>query len=181
MQAFCSDHSVPCAVLQQHRHQSHRFKRTIYNNEKLDENKFCDLLQRQNWEDIFKERSIDESAHLFTKIFMNSAQERMPVKTVSVRSNDAAWMTNEIRALIKQRGKIHKNAKRSNLKKDWDNFRAFRNDVISKIRKRKIEYFDELTEKISNPERFGTKDWWKLVSSILRKKKVLVLKNSPTV
>ena len=55
-------------------------------------------------------------------------------------------------------------------KSDWDNFHAFRNDVISKIRKRKIEYFDELTEKISNPERFGTKDWWKLVSSILRKK-----------
>ena len=101
---------------------------------------------------------------------MNSAQECMPVKTVSVRSNDAAWMTNEIRALIKQRGKIHKKAKRSNSKKDWDNFRAFRNDVISKIRKRKIEYFDGLTEKISNPERFGNKDWWKLVNSILQKK-----------
>ena len=97
---------------------------------------------------------------------MNSAQECMPVKTVSVRSNDAAWMTNEIRALIKQRGKIHKKAKRSNSKKDWDNFRAFRNDVISKIRKRKIEYFDKRTEKISNPERFGNKDWWKFVHSI---------------
>ena len=181
MPAFCSDHSVPCTVLQQHQHQSHRFKRTVYDYEKLHENKFCDLLQRQNWEAIFKERSIDESAHLFTKIFMNSAQERMPVKTVSVRSNDAAWMSNEIRELIKQRGKTHKKAKRSNLKKDWDNFRAFRNDVISKIRKRKIEYFDWLTEKISNPERFGNKDWWKLVNSILRKKKVLVLKNSPTV
>ena len=146
-------------------------KRTIYNYEKLDENEFCDLLQRQNLEDIFEVRSIDESAHLFTKIFMNSAQECMPVKTVSVRSNDAAWMSNEIRELIKQRGKIHKKAKRSNLKKDWDNFRAFRNDVISKIRKRKIEYFDELTEKISNPESIGNKDWWKLVDSILRKKR----------
>ena len=32
--AFCSDHNVPYAVLQQHRHQSHRFKRTIYNYKK---------------------------------------------------------------------------------------------------------------------------------------------------
>ena len=31
-------------------------------------------------------------------------------------------------------------------------------------------YFDELTEKISNSERFGNKDWWKLVNSILREK-----------
>ena len=92
------NHSVPCAVLQQHKHQIHRFKRTIYNYEKLDENKFYYLLQRQNWEDIFEERSINESAHLFTKIFVNSAQECMPVKTVSVRSDDVAWMTNEIRA-----------------------------------------------------------------------------------
>ena len=39
---------------------------------------------------------------------------------------------NEIRVLIKQYGKIYKKAKRSNLIKDWDNFPAFRNDVISK-------------------------------------------------
>ena len=31
-------------------------------------------------------------------------------------------MTNEIQLLIKQRGKMHKKAKRSNLKADWDNF-----------------------------------------------------------
>ena len=168
--SFCSDHSVPCAVLQQPKHHSHRFKRTIYNYEKLDKNKFCSLLQGQNWEDIFETRSSDESACMFTQVFMDSAQECMPVKTVRVRTDDAPWMTNEIRLLIKQRGKMHKKAKRSNLKADWDNFRTFRNNVISKVRKRKLDYFDELTEKISNQERFGSKDWWKLVKSILRKK-----------
>ena len=107
---------------------------------------------------------------MFTQVFMDSAQECMPVKTVRVRTDDAPWMTNEIRLLIKQRGKMHKKAKQSNLKADWDNFRTFRNNVISKVRKRKLDYFDELTEKISNQERFGSKDWWKLVKSILRKK-----------
>ena len=42
---------------------------------------------------------------------------------------------------------MHKKAKRSNLKADWDNFRTFRNNVISKARKRKLDYFDELTKK----------------------------------
>ena len=87
-------------------------------------------------------------------------------------------MTNEIRLLIKQRGKMHKKAKRSNLKADWDNFRTFRNNVNSKVRKSKLDYFDELTEKISNQERFGSKDWWKLVKSILRKK-ASALRKSP--
>ena len=90
-------------------------------------------------------------------------------------------MTNEIRVLITQRGKIPKKAKRSNLKKDQDNSRAFRNDVISKIRKRKIQYFDELTEKIYNTERFSNKDWWKLVNSIFREKGIGPEEIPPTV
>ena len=57
-------------------------------------------------------------------------------------------------------------------KKDWATFRAFRNDVISQIRKRKIGYFDELTKKVSNSERFGNKDWWRFVNSILRRKNI---------
>ena len=84
---------------------------------------------------------------MFTKVFIDSAQECMPDKTFRVRTDDAPWMTNEIRLLIKQRGKMHKKAKRSNLAQaDWDNFRTFRNNVISKVRKCK-HYFDELTEK----------------------------------
>ena len=53
---------------------------------------------------------------MFTKVFIDSAQECVPVKTVRVHTDDAPWMTNEIRLLIKQRGKMHKKAKRSNLK-----------------------------------------------------------------
>ena len=60
---FCSDHGVPCAVLQQHRHQSHRFKRTIYNYEKVDENKFCYLLQRHIWEDTFLKKEVLTKVH----------------------------------------------------------------------------------------------------------------------
>ena len=83
----------------------------------------------------------------------------MPVKTVRVRTDDAPWMTNEIRLLIKQRGKMHKKAKRSNLKADWDNFRTFRNNV-------NLITLMNSPKKISNQERFGSKDWWKLTSQI---------------
>ena len=88
-----------------------------------------------------------------------------------MRTDDAPWMTNEIRLLTKQRGKMHEKAKRSNLKADWDNFCTFRNNIISKVRKRKFDYFDELTEKISKQERFGNKHWKKLVTSILRRRR----------
>ena len=71
----------------------------------------------------------------------------MPVKTVSVRSNYAVWVTNEIRALIKQRGKINKKVKRRYLKKDWDNFRAVRNDVILKLESVKLSFLTGLPKR----------------------------------
>ena len=40
---------------------------------------------------------------------------------------------------------MHKKTKRSNQKADCDNFRTFRNNVISKVRKRKLDNFDERT------------------------------------
>ena len=99
--------------------------RKLYNYKKLDKHKFCSLLRRQNWEDILEARSIDESARLFTKIFMDSTQECMLVKTGRALTNDALWMTNEIRSLIKQRGKMYRKTKQSNLKAHWDNFHFF--------------------------------------------------------
>ena len=35
---------------------------------------------------------------------------------------------------------MHQKAKRGNLKADWGNFFTFRNDVICKVRKRKLDY-----------------------------------------
>ena len=35
--SFCSDHSVPFAILKQDKHEGHRFKRKIYNYGKLDQ------------------------------------------------------------------------------------------------------------------------------------------------
>jgi len=130
--------SVPCVVLQQHMHHSHRFKRTISNYKKKRRKKrektnhYC-LLQHQDTEDIFEARNIDEICS-------------------------------------------------QNRKADWDNFCTFRNNIISKVWKRKFDYFDELTEKLFKHERFGNKHWKKLVTSILRRrreKRVLTLTKFP--
>ena len=118
----------------------------------------------------------------FVSVFMDSAQECMPVKTVCVRTDDAPWMTNEIRLLIKQRVKMHKKAitnTGSNLRADWDNFRTFRNNVISKVRKRKLDYFDELTEKNIQPGTFRQQGLVETSQIHSQEKKVSALRKSP--
>ena len=73
----------------------------------------------------------------------------MPVKNVTIRSKDTAWINADIRWAIKQRSWLFKKAKRSN--KDED-LRAYRTLVTAKIRDRKLEYLNELDLKASDPK-----------------------------
>ena len=99
----------------------------------------------------------------------------MPVKTVTIRSKDAAWINADIRwayigCLKKADIGCLKKAKRSNKDEDWRAYRTYRNLVNTKIRDRKVEYLNELDLKASDPKHFGTKEWWKLVKQFMNKK-----------
>ena len=50
-----------------------------------------------------------------------------PVKTVTIRSRDAAWINADTRWAIKQRYRLFKKAKRSNKDEDWRAYRTDRN------------------------------------------------------
>ena len=91
----------------------------------------------------------------------------MPVKTVTVRSKDAAWINADIRWAIKQRYSLFKKATRSSEDEDWRAYRTYRNLVTAKIRDRNLEYLNELDLKASDPKQFGTKEWWKLVKQFM--------------
>lgn len=167
---FCSDHSVPFVVLDCKSMKKFRFVRTIYNYDKLDTDKFTDLLKAEQWQTIFNEYEIDDSCKLFTKTFFEIAKLCMPVKQVTVSSKDALWLNNNIRTMLKRRNKLYKKAKRTNNVNHWLQFRQYRNYVIEQIRLRKQNYIDEMNENICNSDMFGTKQWWKLVNSFMAQK-----------
>ena len=168
--SICSDHSVSCIYLKKPKPKIETFKRTIYDYNKLDENKFHHLLSNADWNNIFNNPEINEATQIFTDTLLNIANQCMPVKRITVRTNDAPWITDEIKRLIITKKSIHKSAKRSNLAEDWERFRRCRNDLTLLIRKTKKEYLDKLDKKASNPELFGAKQWWKLVKTFMHNK-----------
>ena len=168
--AICSDHNVPCAFLLNNITKNVSFKRTIYIYNRLNSEKFCNLLSSIDWLNVTTGRTIDECTDLFTEIFTNIAKQCMPFKVVTVRSKDVPWLTSEIRKLIKKRDRLHRRAKRNKLTEDRDRFRQFRNFVTLKKREKKNEFLQELNIKASHPTRFGQKDWRKLVKPFMEKK-----------
>lgn len=170
--AICSDHSVPCAIVKNSVVKSKAFRRTIFNYRKLDAEKFRNLLSEVDWDDIIYNKTVDESAEIFSEILIEKAKMCMPTKTVTVHPNDVPWMTDEIRLLIEERKEIHRLAKRSDKPEDWLQFRHFRNYVTSREKQRIAEYYMELENKVSDSTQFGHKEWWKLVKLFLKKKGV---------
>lgn len=168
--AFCSDHSVLLAILNYKSHRNFRFKRTIYNYEKLDNEKFQALLSLEDWNKIFTDFPIDVSCELFTLTFFEIAKQCMPSKCITVRSRDVPWLNAQIKNTLRLKNRLYKKAKKSKTVEDWNAYKSFRNKTTTEIKLRKQEYLSELNEIICNPQKFGNKEWWKIVNSFLSKK-----------
>jgi hypothetical protein len=67
---------------------------------------------------------------------------------------------------IRRKNRIHKKAKKTNTIGQWEKFRKIRNKCNKLILNAKQSYFDKISEKI-NTETNGSKNWWKLVKSLL--------------
>lgn len=146
------------------------FKRTIYCYDKIDPDIFKNKLLEIEWNEIISNDSIEDAALSFTEKLLNSAKECMPSKTITIKENDAPWMSEEIRKLMDKKLKIHSFAKRLDSLWCWDLFKVLRNRLTSLIRKRKDEHLREMEDRINTPSCFGSKDWWKLLNRFTSRK-----------
>ena len=164
---ICSDHCVPCLSVKNPLQQNNSFRRTFYKYNQLRIDDFKTLLANTNLNEILNNPFIDihTCAERFCKIFFDLACKCMPSKSVKIRTRDKPWMTDELRTAFKRRYGLFKRAKRTDDPTDWANYRTFRNTCTTKTRQRKNEYDQELDNKISNNNNFGTKEFYKLVKS----------------
>ena len=165
-----SDHRCPYLELTSKRSYCHSFKRTLYNYSKLDVNKYINLLENVNWNNIVTEEVLDNAVENFSNTLLRVSRECMPSKTVNMRDNDAPWITYEIKKLKDKKQKSHITAKRLNSAWAWQRFRTNRNLLTDTIRKRKEEYLQNIEDRVNIQNNFGSKDWWKLVKGFSSKK-----------
>ena len=127
-------------------------------------------MEKENWNSILTNHPIDDSCKTFTETLSHIIKECVPHKTITTRSTDPPWFKHDLKTMINKRNKLYKKAKRTNAKDDWNNFYTLRNDIVSNIRKRKLDYYNELNDKVNGQVRFGQKEWWKIVKNFLNKK-----------
>jgi hypothetical protein len=107
-------------------------------------------LSLTDWESIFSIDEIDKITTDISNTILSAAEATIPNKLVTIRKQDSAWLTNEIRKLIRKKNRIHNKAKRLNKPADWNKFRKIRNDVTSLVRKARDVYQDKPVSRLSD-------------------------------
>ena len=164
-----SDHRCVYAEIKNSISTNYTFKRTLYIYSKLDEEDYLNKLNSVNWIDLVSSDTVDTAAELFSTKIMDIGKSCMPAKTITVRENDAPWITEEIKKRIRKKKKIHSLAKTLNSVWIWNLFNRLRNELVDIIRNRREEYEKDLETKINSQVNFGNKDWWKIVNHFFNK------------
>ena len=67
--------------------------------------KFGRWIQQQNWEEVFNEESPSQKAEKFQEMLINTLNEVLPEKTITLTSDDQPWVTSEIKCLNRKKKK----------------------------------------------------------------------------
>ena len=80
--------------------------------------RFRTWLIDQDWKQVFEAVSAHDKAEIFQKMLLNEFEKIFPIKVRKISSDDAPWISQKIKKLIRQRQRIyHKNRKSEKWKK----------------------------------------------------------------
>ena len=163
------DHCVIRATLQfnSNFNKPKSFTRHVWQYHLTDVTEFKNNLRHADWDICFTD-DIDETCTKWTSTFFNIARMCIPNKVVTIRPCDKIFFTPELRRMRRKKNRLHKQAKRCNSVKSWNDFRDYRNQYNNKIKEAKLNAMKKQAEDLRDPSNLPVKKWWKLAKSFLK-------------
>lgn len=126
------------------------FQRKIWKYYQGDYNKYKYLRRQKDLNDVVSntDENMDRIVDIISSNILDAAIKSIPNKFVTIRPLDPLWMHNEIRKLIRQRKRLHKQAKVTNNASKWAKFRRLKNKITNKIRSAKHNYERRIAERL---------------------------------
>ena len=113
----------------------------VWDYKRGDYNKLHNLLSvNTRWNSVFCKATINEMTHEFMDIFQKVCEFCVPHYEVTTRPNIKAYITTEIKRLIRRRDRLYKIFKLENTEITRNNYKHARNEVVSKIRQSLLDY-----------------------------------------
>ena len=119
-------------------------KRTF---KKFDKEKFKEEVRKLRWWDIYSCECVNTAVQLLSSKLTNILDKLAPIKKIQVCACYVPWLSEESKALMKQRDNAQKKAASSKSPDDWRIFKGLRNRVNNRLKSEKKTWqtsqFDE--------------------------------------
>ena len=116
--------------------------------------------------EFHKNNDIDEYANNLTECITKLAKKHISNKDIKIRKSDPAWLTTDIKQLMRKRKRLYDKYKRSKSITDFEIYKNIRNKITFEIRKSKKCQIEKLSEKLKSNE-IDQNDWWKTLKSFI--------------
>ena len=102
-------------------------------------------IENSDWS-FLTSRNLDTSTlcSRFTEKYKEIVSRHVPVKTTKIKSNDQPWITDTVRAALKNKEKLYSTFKRTGLATDEARYRAKTAEISGLIKQAKENYNDNL-------------------------------------
>jgi sarcosine oxidase/L-pipecolate oxidase len=118
------------------------------------------------WNNLTTPDNIDQKLENWNTFFRNNLDKYFPVRRKRIRQKSHPWLDSSILRLMRRRDYVHKPALRLSDSDTWELYKQLRNQVTSKLRKQRRDFFKHrLNEQRGNP-----KEFWKTLRLVLPKK-----------
>ena len=160
------DHCPIYGTLSLSRPREKPYKRQIWLYNKGNFQNLRNVLEDCNWDAVFLNKSVDDMCEACVNLFLTLSKTCIPFKVVTIKPKDKPWITSDIKQLIRQRDTLFKAAVRNKNLALTDSYKHIRNEVVSRKRKSKQEYFTRLQIQLQD-EQTSNKTWWKASKCVL--------------
>ena len=129
-------------------------KKRSFKNFKSEE--FMTAVRQLSWFDLYSCENPSEAAELLTRKLSGILDTMAPIRTIQVRSKYAAWLSDQTKAMMKNRDAAQSKAAQSRDPDDWRLYKNLRNSATSRMRAEKKSWEQQ---KLDNTQHSSSTLW----------------------
>ena len=115
----------------------------------MDTQRAKDRIRSVDWTQLYESNNINTVNNIFETKILEVLDSEAPLKVTQFRKNYGHWVTDNLKAMMKNRDKKREQARITGDRTLWQEYKVARNEVTKTMRKEKNEHFATIFEKFS--------------------------------
>ena len=147
------------------------YKRKVWDYKTAKTNMIRQELSSTNWHSLFLGLNASEMSLVFTDVLLNIFSRHISNKIITCNDKDAPWITPQVKSTIRRNSGVYRKwVQRGRVPGERDKVREVQNSTNKLINEAKRTYYENLGNKLSDPDT-GPKYFWTAFKRISNKKK----------